>query len=135
MLLAVRTVSVAVAAQRARRVPLPELLEQLAARPGPSCNDVERARAAAGRALRLLRLATGSLDTCLVRALTVGRLLSRHHRVRLCLGFRPVPGGRPADGHAWLLVDGRVLQVATPPEGAPYEPAAELPFPGTMEVG
>lgn len=134
ILLALRTLAVAMRAQRAREVPLPELLEQLAGRPGPSCGDVDRARAAAGRALRLLRLATGSLDTCLMRALTVGRLLAPHHRVHLCLGFRPAPGGRPADGHAWLKVDGRELQVAVPPEGTPYEPATEIPFPGTMEA-
>lgn len=128
ILLAARTLGLAAAAQRVREVPLPELIESLRRRRAPSCADPGRARAAAGRALRLLRLVFGSLDTCLVRALTVARLLAPHHEVSLCLGFRPVPSGVPADGHAWLLVDGGELQVATPPDGLPYETATQIRF-------
>ena len=119
--LAAAAVPVALRAQRARELPLREVVRCLATRPAPSSPDALRAVAAASRAARAVRALTGGLDTCLIRSLVAGRLLAPHHEVRLVTGFRPSGAGGAAEGHAWLEVDGEPVQVAAPPDGAPFE--------------
>ncbi len=133
--LAAAAVPLAATAQRAREVPLPELVEILARRPGPSSPEAPRVLAAASRAVRLWSAVAGSLDSCLVRSLVAGRMLAPHHAVRLVLGFRPTETAGAADGHAWLDVDGEPLQVTAPPDGSGYREAAAIPFPAPSRGG
>jgi hypothetical protein len=52
----------------------------------------------------------GSRNTCLIRALVVGALLSDHNGVLLHVGFAtPAEGGGALEGHAWVTVDGAVV--------------------------
>ena len=129
--MAAAAVPLVAAAQRAREVPLPDLVTVLTARPAPSSPDVRRALSAASRASRLLHGLTGALDSCLIRSLVAGRMLAPHHEVRLVTGFRPGRDGAHAEGHAWLEVDGEPLQVSPPPEGPPFERAHSIAFPGS----
>ncbi len=52
----------------------------------------------------------GARDTCLIRALVVGALLSDRDGVRLHVGFAtPAEGGGALEGHAWVTVDGAIV--------------------------
>ena len=84
--------------------------------------SAEAGRAAARASVRLARW-TGALDSCLVRALVVGALLSDRPRVRVHIGVRK--DGDPADpllAHAWVSEAGRVISSAeiSPDRGGPY---------------
>ncbi len=84
-----------------------------------------RAAAAARRAgVRGARWA-GWLDTCLTRSLVAAALLDGSRRVVLHVGFRPGEDG--TDGHAWLSVDGRRLELSTPP-------GSQLPWEETLTL-
>ena len=58
------------------------------------------------RAARYLGRLPKMQDTCLVRSLVVGCLLSDQPGVLLHLGFRPGQGDALHEGHAWVTVDG-----------------------------
>ena len=71
----------------------------------------------------------GGLDTCLTRSLVAGALLAGSHEVVLHVGFRPTDRGAEAvDGHAWLVVDGEVLELTglDHEHGEPYSTTLEL---------
>ncbi len=71
----------------------------------------------------------GGLDTCLTRSLVAGALLAGGHEVVLHVGFRPTDRGAEAvDGHAWLVVDGEVVELTglDHEHGEPYSTTLEL---------
>ena len=71
----------------------------------------------------------GGLDSCLTRSLVAGALLAGSHEVVLHVGFRPTDQGAEAvDGHAWLVVDGEVVELTGRDhgEGEAYSDTLEL---------
>lgn len=99
------------------------------ARSNGRVRDPERARLAAARACARYARWFGGLNTCLTRSLVAGALLCGRYQVSLHVGFRPGSDEAPVDGHAWLTVDGEVLDAALPGEdAAPYEEVLVIPF-------
>ena len=93
-------------AQAVVRQPLPDIISALVRHRGlPRSVDPAAAWAAACRGCRYRAHWRGGLDTCLVRALVAGTLISDRPDVVLHIGFCPDPAGvARADGHAWLVV-------------------------------
>ncbi len=113
-------------AQRISREPVARVARMLGGAWVPLRTPVPgRAAMAARRAgVRGARWA-GWRDTCLTRSLVAAALLEGSRRVVLHVGFRP--GERGPDGHAWLSVDGRRLELSTPPD-------APLPWEETLTL-
>jgi hypothetical protein len=114
--------------RKVRQQSLPGLLsEGLAMRALPSGLDAVDAEKAVLRMLRLLNLLRLVPDTCLVRTMAAGILLSDSPGVVMHMGFRPpsVPGEQHM-GHAWLTLGGEiVIQKDTPYRSdGDYEEAA-----------
>ncbi len=94
-------------AQRVRRVPVPDVVEDIAARSGGGRDyPVPRVELAAVRAANRWRRWFGGFDTCLIRSLVLGGLLANRGEVMLNIGFRPGEDQPSIDGHAWVTVDG-----------------------------
>jgi hypothetical protein len=94
-------------AQRVRRVPVPDVVEDIATRGGGGRGyPVPRVELAAVRAANRWRLWFGGFDTCLIRSLVLGGLLSDRGEVMLNIGFRPGQEQPLIDGHAWVTIDG-----------------------------
>ncbi len=101
----------------ARRIqsdtPLVDVVERLdGLRFLPRRVGIRSAVRAARRACPRLRRWLGGLDTCLVRAMVAGSMLSDREGVILHLGLLPPDADvDEAAGHAWLSVDGRIVEV------------------------
>ena len=126
--LVVRALPLARVAQAVKTTRLPEVVERLGARRGGVSVDdaVRAAQRACGRWARWF----GGIDTCLTRSLVAGALLAGDHEVVLHVGFRPTEQGAAAvDGHAWLVVDGEVVELTglDHEHEAPYETTLALP--------
>jgi hypothetical protein len=99
-------------AQKLKRgVPLGQLVEQLTALALlPRGVDPANAWRSTVRASRRLRTYLNGLDTCLVRSLVVGTLLSDQPDVRLHIGARIAEeNSDPLQGHSWVTLDDRVI--------------------------
>ena len=132
VVLFVRALPVAMAAQAVRTEPLPAVVAAVRARAiGSGVSDPKAAVRAAQRACGRWARWFGGLDSCLTRSLVAGALLAGRHEVVLHVGFRPTQQGADAvDGHAWLVVDGTAVELtgldARP--GEPYSSSLQLPF-------
>jgi hypothetical protein len=132
VVLFVRAMPIAMAAQEVREKPLPRVLDRVRAAAGRAAVDqpVMAVRAAQRACSRWARW-FGGIDTCLTRSLVAGALLAKRHEVVLHVGFRPTQQGAEAvDGHAWLVVDGVAVELTGLDErgGAPYESTLQLPM-------
>ncbi len=119
---------VAVAAQQLRHVRVDEVIPRLlAADHLPRAVDSTLATRAASRASRLLGL-LGQLDSCLVRSLVLGSLISDRPGVEIHFGFRP--GEADTEGHAWVSLNGEVLGFSDDEQDNPrrYTIARSLPL-------
>jgi hypothetical protein len=128
LLLFLSALRLAVAAQRVRRDPLPELVRRLGALRQPvTTPEPARAARAATRACSRIGRWFGGLDTCLTRSLVAGAMLAARGDVVLHVGFR---SGHelPIDGHAWLVVGNDSVQLTTPAN------LTDLPYTSTLEV-
>ncbi|MGV8042276.1 MAG: hypothetical protein AB2L07_20240 [Thermoanaerobaculaceae bacterium] len=110
--------------------PLPDVIAVLVRRRGlPRAVDPAAAWAAACRGCCYRARWRGGLDTCLVRALVAGTLMSDRSDVVLHVGFRPDPGGvARADGHAWLAVGAATFGLAEIPGVGRHETAWSAPM-------
>jgi hypothetical protein len=101
----------ALLARRAQRVvehPVAQVVEDMVSRRGPVHDlPVERLIRATTRATSRIARWCGGRDTCLIRSLVLGTLLSPRGQVVLTIGFRPGDLADVPDGHAWLTLDGR----------------------------
>jgi len=132
ILLYVRSLPIAMAAQAVREKPLPEVVERVCGRAwrGEVREPVEALQAAQRACNRWARW-FGGLDSCLTRSLVAGALLAESHEVVLHVGFRPSDQGAKAiDGHAWLVVDGEVVELTglDHEHEEPYESTLQLPM-------
>jgi hypothetical protein len=99
-------------AQKLKRgVPLAQLVEQLTASSFlPRRVDPANAWRSTVRSSRRLKTYLNGLDTCLVRSLVVGTLLSDQPKVFLHIGARISDENRdPLQGHSWVSLDERVI--------------------------
>ena len=130
IVLFVRALPIAMAAQGVREEPLPVVIDKvrrLAGRGG--VDDPIGAMLAAQRACNRWSRWFGGLDSCLTRSLVAGALLAGSHEVVLHVGFRPTDRGAEAvDGHAWLVVDGEVVELTglDHAHGEPYASTLQL---------
>lgn len=104
-------------AQAVAHAPLPDVVVALVRQRGlPRAVDPAAAWVAAARGCRYRARWRGGLDTCLIRALVAGTLLSDRPDVVLHIGFRPDrTGAVRADGHAWLAIAGATFGLAELP--------------------
>jgi hypothetical protein len=117
-------------AQAVRSRPLARVVASMARARGRT-GDPRRAALAAARACGRYGRWFGGLNTCLTRSLVAGALLCGRHQVNLHVGFRSGSDDLPLDGHAWLTVGGRMLDLARPDEAAlPYTEVMVIPFGG-----
>jgi hypothetical protein len=130
VVLFLRALPVAAAAQRVQSEPLPAVVAAVRARAiGPGVGDPAAAVRAAQRACARWARWFGGLDSCLTRSLVAGALLAGRHEVVLHVGFRPSQAGAAAvDGHAWLRVDGELVELTglDHDHGEPYTTSLEL---------
>ena len=115
-----------------RSTPLPKVIQGMGS-PGFPARKIssDEALRAAQRACSRWARWFGGLDSCLTRSLVAGALLAGSHEVVLHVGFRPTDQGSEAvDGHAWLVVDGEVVELTglDHEHGEPYESTLELPM-------
>ena len=116
-------------AQRVRRVPVPEVVQDIAARGGGGRDHpVPRVELAAVRASNRWRLWVGGFDTCLIRSLVLGGLLAGRGEVMLNIGFRPGEEQPSIDGHAWVTIDGNPVGADGDLAGERYTRVLTLPF-------
>lgn len=81
----------------------------------PTNLEPEEAHLAASRAVVYLERWLGSRNTCLLRSMVLGTLLSDREDVSLNIGFRPTSSpDEPHAGHAWILVSGTVIGETDP---------------------
>lgn len=107
IVLFLRALRLARRAQRVRRVPVPEVVKDIASRDGGGrAYSVRRLELAAVRAVSRWRRWFGGLDTCLIRSLVLGSMLAGRGEVMLNIGFRPGEEQPSVDGHAWVTVEG-----------------------------
>ncbi len=103
----VRAARLARRAQRVATHPIAEIVEDVVRHRGPPSDlSVERLRTATARATARVARWFGGRDTCLIRALVLGALLSPRGAVELTIGFRSQDGDGSPGGHAWLTLDG-----------------------------
>ena len=101
-------------AQLIRRLPVPEVVEEISRLSGGGQGHrIQRLEAATARAIGRWRRWLGGVDTCLTRSLVLGGLLVGRGEVALNLGFRPGEEESALDGHAWVTIDGEQLQALT----------------------
>ena len=116
-------------AQKVKILPLPAVIETMGRAGWSSLVDPGEATRAAQRACGRWARWFGGIDTCLTRSLVAGALLAGSHEVVLHVGFRPTDQGpESVDGHAWLVVDGEVLELTglDHEHGEPYSTTLEL---------
>ena len=107
VLLFLSALSLARRAQRVRQLPVQEVVEDIANRGGRGRgHPIQRVELAAVRASNRWSRWFGGIDTCLIRSMILGGLLTGGKDVILNIGFRPGDEGPSIDGHAWLTVDG-----------------------------
>jgi hypothetical protein len=113
VVLFVRALPVAMAAQGVQGEPLPEVVDKVRRLSGRiRVERIEDAVQAAQRACNRWSRWFGGIDTCLTRSLVAGGLLAGEREVVLHVGFRPSGRGIEAvDGHAWLEVDGEIVEL------------------------
>jgi len=129
VVLFVRALPLARAAQAVKVDPLPKVVERMSARGRGIA--VDAGMRAAQRACNRWARWFGGLDTCLTRSLVAGALLAGDHEVVMHIGFRPPDSDvRPIDGHAWLVVDGEVVEPTglDHEHGEPYSTTLQLPM-------
>lgn len=127
VVLFLRALPLAREVQAVKTRPIPEVVKRIGAR-GRGIERDEALRAAQRACNRWGRW-FGGLDTCLTRSLVAGALLAGDHEVALRIGFRPTDRGAGAvDGHAWLVVDGDVLELTglDRESGEPYSKTLSL---------
>lgn len=116
-------------AQEVERQPIPDVLADLmGCRFATSRLSPERLERAVIRAAARWAEWRSGRDTCLVRSLVLGRMLSSRADVVLNIGFR---AGEPTDrprGHAWLTVDGATLHPGESEVGDDFSRILQLPF-------
>ncbi len=131
VVLFVRALPLARVAQAVKVEPLPKVVEKMGARGrGIATDDAMRA---AQRACNRWGRWFGGINTCLTRSLVAGALLAGSREVVLHVGFRPTDRGADAvDGHAWLVVDGEVVELTglDHEHGEPYSTTLALPMGG-----
>jgi hypothetical protein len=89
---------------------VPEVVAAVASRSGGGRDfPVPRLERATARAVTRWNRWFGGLDTCLIRSLVLGGLLTGRGEVMLNIGFRPGEETPALDGHAWVTVDGRAV--------------------------
>ena len=118
-------------AQKVRSLPLPRVTDMMRSSGSGGVSDPGAAVRAAQRACGRWARWFGGLDTCLTRSLVAGALLAGDHEVVLHVGFRPTEQGAAAvDGHAWVVVDGEVVELTglDHEHEAPYETTLALPM-------
>ena len=116
-------------AQKVRSLPLTRVAGMMRPSGVGGVSDPMAAVRAAQRACGRWARWFGGLDTCLTRSLVAGALLAADHEVVLHVGFRPTEQGAAAvDGHAWLVVDGEVVELTglDHEHEAAYETTLEL---------
>jgi hypothetical protein len=132
VLLFLRAMPVAMAAQEVRERPLPRVLERVRRMAGRvAVAEPDEAVRAAQRACGRWARWFGGLDSCLTRSLVAGAMLAGRHEVVLHVGFRPTQQGAAAvDGHAWLEVDGEAVELTGLDERheEPYSSSLQLPM-------
>jgi len=127
VVLFVRALPLARVAQAVKVEPLPRVVARMGTGGRGIAKDeaMRAAQRACGRWARWF----GGIDTCLTRSLVAGALLAGGHEVVLHVGFRPTDRGADAvDGHAWLVVDGEVVEMTglDHEHGEPYSTTLEL---------
>ncbi len=119
-------------AQQVRHRPVDQVARRMTALAWlPGNVSGEAAVLAAIRAAGWWSRLTAGLDSCLVRCLAVGALLSDRPGIVLHLGFRATTEtGSPHDGHAWLTMEGRDLPwaVVTVEPGEPFTEVRAIPM-------
>ena len=122
--------------QGIRTHPLPRVIDNVARKCVLRQADVPRTLLAVSRAGSRSKRWFGWMNTCLTRSVVAGAMLAERRHVVLCVGFRPGAGQGPADGHAWLTVDGVTTDgsLITGHEG-PYETVLEIPIEGGRREG
>lgn len=128
--LVVRALPLARRAQRVRTVPIHTVVQDLCSRGGGSKKlSVERLARAAARACARWQAWFGGANTCLVRSLVLGALLSDREEVVLNLGFRAGDDSRPElAGHAWVTVGGQAAGSDGHLAENRYTRVLEIPF-------
>lgn len=101
-------------AQRVTSTAVPVVADELCrSRWLPRNVDEAAAHNAAVRASSWLARRSRSLDTCLVRSLVTGALLSDRPDVKVYVGLAAVDGGAvngpSVEGHAWVAVNGEAV--------------------------
>ena len=125
-----RALALARRAQNVRSIPITVVVEDLCTRGGGlrrfSTNRLVRA---AGRASARWTSWFGGMNTCLVRSLVLGALLSDREGVALNVGFRPGDDPEPRlAGHAWVTVQGIPIGGDGDLAGNSYTRVLEIPF-------
>ena len=97
----------------------------------PNNLEAEEAVLATARAGQQLQ-ALGLLNTCLIRSLVAGALLSDRDNLSLHLGIQKGEGSQGQfDGHSWLTLGSQILphpDEALAPNGEPYAIMASFPM-------
>jgi hypothetical protein len=95
-------------AQRVESRPVAEVVSDLMRSRGRDAGlSAERLTRAASRATSRWARWRGSRDTCLIRSLVLGTMLSSRGCVELTIGFRSGAAEETPEGHAWLTLDGQ----------------------------
>jgi hypothetical protein len=129
VLVFVKAIDLARRAQKVRRLPIEEVVQELLHHRGRVTKlpvaDLSRATR---RATRRWARWGGGIDTCLIRSLVLGALLADRGRVVLTVGFRPGDAAAVPEGHAWLTLNGIELGHDGEVEVTDLSRLAEYPF-------
>lgn len=116
-------------AQQVRRVPISDVVEDIASSGGGGRGySVPRVELATVRAANRWRRWFGGFDTCLIRSLVLGGLLADRGEVKLNIGFRPGEEQPLIDGHAWVTIDGNRVGADGDLAGERYTRVLTVPF-------
>lgn len=117
----------AVRAQRIRRHSLQSTLEVLPRiSVSKQLSTEQLVRWSIGVSRRMGRM-FGTLDTCIVHSLIVAHLVGDRGVVHIHVGFRAAGGVAPAEGHAWVTLDGEAITAPNDqPDKTPYTPVQSL---------
>ncbi len=88
----------------------------------------ERVGAAAAAATARWARWFHGLDTSLTRSLVLGSMLAGRGETLLHIGFRPVDGDRPVNGHAWVTLDGRPVGPDAEQAEESFARVLDIPF-------
>ena len=116
-------------AQQVRRVPISDVVEDIASSGGGGRGySVPRVELATVRAANRWRRWFGGFDTCLIRSLVLGGLMADRGEVKLNSGFRPGAEQPLIDGHAWVTIDGNRVGADGDLAGERYTRVLTVPF-------